>query len=184
LGAASYALSRAPRTLDVKNTPGWNVMAAPRWHALVSRLAREGFDPTTVHVVTAAPPLALVSASRAGGRSCLIVARSGVMGATVCGRVTSLVTFTSRGHFDQRLGNGTAERVATTSLVGIAPAAAVSVQQAWGADQAHKTYTSLLRAPQAMVFGETLATDGAVVVTARGSSGRVVARKTVRALPR
>jgi hypothetical protein len=184
-GAAAYALSRAPRTLDIKNTPSWNVITAARWSALQGRLTREGFDPKTVHVVTAAPPLALVSAMRTSGRACLILTHNGVMGATVCGRPTSLVTFASRGHFDQHLNNGTTQRVGTTNVVGIVPAGVVSVQQEWSSDgRANKSYTSLLSAPQAMVFGETLATARPVVLTARTSSGDVVARKTVRALPR
>jgi len=184
-GAASCALSRAPRTLDIQNTPSWGVIAAPRWRALEGRLAREGFDPKTVHVVTAAPPLALVSATRMSGRSCLILTRDGVTGARVCGRPTSLVTFASPGHFDQRLDNGTTRRVGTTNVVGIVPAGAVSVQQEWSLDgRPNKTYASLLSAPHAMVFGETLATARAVVLTARTSSGGVVARKTVRVRPR
>jgi hypothetical protein len=184
-GAASYALSRAPRTLDIKNTPSWNVITPARWSALQGRLTRKGFDPKTVHVVTAAAELALVSATRTSGPSCLILTRNGLMGATVCGSPTRLVTFATPGHFDQHLNNGTTQRVGTTNIVGIVPAGAVSVQQEWSTDgRANKMYAPLLSAPKAMVFGETLASARAVVLTARTSSGVVVARKTVRALPR
>ena len=185
LGAASYVLSRAPRTLDIKNTPSWNVITPARWDALQASLRRKGFDPETVHVVTAAPPLTLVSATRTSGPSCLILTHNGLMGATVCGSPTRIMTFATTGHFDQHLSNGTTQRVGTTNVVGIVPAGVVSVQQEWSTDgRASKMYAPLLSAPQAMVFGETLASARAITFTARTSSGVVVARKTVRALPR
>jgi hypothetical protein len=184
-GAASYALSRAPRTLDIKNTASWDVITPARWSALQGSLTRKGFDPKTVHVVTAAPPLALVSATPRSGSSCLIVTNDGLMGATVCGSPTRLVTFATPGHFDQHLSNGTTQRVGTTNIVGIVPSGVVSVQQEWTTNgRASKMYASLLSAPQARVFGETLVSAGRLVLTARTSSGAVVARKTIRALAR
>jgi hypothetical protein len=107
------------------------------WERVKQRVARRGFDPASIHVLTSAggpqggKTLTLLGASRPSGAHCFIVARGTTLDASICRLAKPVTVFTARDQFYEIGATGQGHSFPATDAIGLIRRDVASVVMRW-----------------------------------------------------
>jgi hypothetical protein len=95
-----FAVSQDRSSSSTKPPAHWGLYSSAKWDAVAASFARRGFARDSVRIVTAArlangQPFALLGARSNTGRTCFVVGRGIVLGATICSISKPLMVFST-----------------------------------------------------------------------------------------
>jgi hypothetical protein len=156
---------------------GW-LYSSEKWDVVKSSLARRGFDPASVKVVTATTltngqQFAIIGGRTNTGRTCLVVARGTAIGATICRISKPIMVFYARDTCTTCSPNGTP--MTTLSILGLIRGdVSVTVSEA-----GHEGGLGGVPAGIGVAFNSNFV-SGRERLRARDASGRVLASFSLR----
>ena len=98
--AGGFAATQGQSSSSTKTSASWGLYSSAKWDVMAASFARRSFVRESVHVVTGTrlangQPFVLIGGRSHTGRTCFVVARGMVLGATICRISQPVIVFSA-----------------------------------------------------------------------------------------